>query len=65
MIKQFLALFWGFFDALFFLIALIFANIFAYSFGIRWLWLSLAISSVLIALASEMLAQTNEQGGKS
>jgi hypothetical protein len=62
MIKQLLALIWGFFDAIFFVFSLIFANIFAYSFGIRWFWLSLAITAFVIALASEMPALSNKGG---
>ncbi|MDD9139146.1 DUF1056 family protein [Fructobacillus sp. CRL 2054] len=63
MVKQLLTLIWGYFDVIFFGFFLIFGNLFAYSFGIRWFWLSFAITSILIALASEMLASVNE-GGK-
>lgn len=62
MINKFLALFWVFFDVIFYLISAVFANIFIGSFGMRWLWLSLSVTCALIALASGRLALLNEGG---
>lgn len=62
MIKQLLVLIWTIIDVVFYLISAIFANIFAYSFGIRWFYLSLAITFAVTALTIEMLAPS-KQGG--
>ncbi|MCK8617548.1 DUF1056 domain-containing protein [Fructobacillus sp. M158] len=64
MFNKFLALFWAFFDVIFYLISAVFANVFISSFGIRWLWLSLSVTCALIALASGRLALSNEGGNQ-
>lgn len=56
MIKRLLAPIWRFFDVIFFTISMIFLNIFAFSWGNRWGFLGLALTSFVIALASEILA---------
>ncbi|MCK8626670.1 DUF1056 family protein [Fructobacillus cardui] len=64
MIKQLLATIWRFFDVIFFTISMIFINIFAFSFGNRWGFLSIAITSFLVALASELLAYQMKGGNE-
>lgn len=56
MIKRLLAPIWRFFDVIFFAISLIFINVFAFYWGNRWGFLSLALTSAVIARASEILA---------
>jgi hypothetical protein len=62
MIKRLLAPIWRFFDVIFFTISMVFINIFAFSWGNRWGFLSLAITSFLVACASEILAYQMKGG---
>lgn len=64
-LRQLWALFWQFFDVLAFIVSAFFLNMFAYSFGIRWLWLSLGLTLLISGLASEIYAANaaNTKGG--